>query len=397
MFNKAFKYGLPLALLLVVAITTLAGKSKKQLEIEQKKLQKELLETQKILNNTQKAKKASLGQLRALNHQIRERKKYIRSLQEEVDYYNKQIIQSSDIIRGMENDLTNLKEEYAKMIYQASKKNSSLEKLAFIFSAKSINQLQLRLKYISMYNASRMKQVKIISEVKDMLMGEQAEIVHQKDAKNQLLTNMVDEEIKLETSKIEQSTMVKSLALEEKQLSRKLKEQRKRQKEIDNLIAKIIEENAKGGFGTLPPAELAKLSKDFKNNKGRLPWPTDKGFVSHGFGQQPHPVFGSKSMMDYKGIGVQTNPAQKVKAIFDGQVKMVANIPGHGQLVMIGHGDYISVYNKLKTIYVKKGDIVKASDEIGTVLTTAEGETELDFQLWQGKTPINPQSWLVKK
>lgn len=383
-------------LVVAVCIPSLGKKSKAQLEKEQKKIKKELKEAEKILGSTLKAKKVSLAQLRAINNQIRQRKKYLSSIQEEVDYYNTQIIQSSDIILGMENDLTQLKEDYGQMIYQASKTNTSFEKLAFVFSAKSINQLQLRLKYISMYNASRKKQVKIISEVRDMLMMEQSDLISKKDEKKRLLDELTEEEIKLESAKIEQSRLFKNLASEEKQLRSKIKKYKKQQKEIDDLIAALVRESLTKKDG-LPQVEIDKLNKDFASNKGRLPWPTDRGFVSHGFGRQPHPVFGDKAMMEYKGIGVQTNPKQKVKTIFGGEVRMVASIPGSGKLVMIGHGDYISVYNKLESTYVSKGDFIKAGDEIGVVNTNGDGETELDFQLWKGKTPIDPETWLKKK
>ena len=140
MFQKLQKYSLLSFLIILICLPAFAEKkSMKQLEAEQKKIKSELKEAQKILSSTKKKKKVSLAQLRALNHQIRERKKYIASIQEEVDYYNSQIIESSDVIKGLENDLNDLKDEYGKMIYQASKKNSSFEKLAFIFSAKSIN------------------------------------------------------------------------------------------------------------------------------------------------------------------------------------------------------------------------------------------------------------------
>ena len=200
MLIKILKYCLPFLLIALIWTPSMAGKSKSQLEKERKALLTELKQTDKIFKSTQEARKVSVGQLRAINHQIRKRKKYLSTIQEEVDYYNKQIIQTSDIILGMENDITSLKKEYGEMIYQASKKNTSFEKLAFIFSAKSLNQLKLRFKYISMYNASRKKQVVIISEVKNMLIGEQTEIIEQKDEKKLLLEELIDEEIKLESS-----------------------------------------------------------------------------------------------------------------------------------------------------------------------------------------------------
>lgn len=375
----------------------MAGKSKTQLEKERKTLLKELKQTDKIFKSTQKARKVSVGQLRAINHQIKKRKKYLSTIQEEVDYYNQQIIQTSDIILGMENDINALKKEYGEMVYQASKKNTSFEKLAFLFSAQSLNQLKLRFKYISMYNASRKKQVKIISDVKNMLIGEQEEIILHKEEKKILLEELIDEEIKLESSKIHQAELVKSLKQDEEKLRKKIKKQKKQQKLLDDLIKKIIDDELKSGPGKTPAADLKKLTKNFASNKGRLPWPTDRGFVSHGFGSQPHPVFGTKSQMNYKGIGIQTNPMQKVKSIFNGEVRMVANIPGSGQLIMIAHGDYISVYNKLKSVYVKKGDIVKTADEIATVNTNGENETELDFQLWKVKKPLNPIVWLKRR
>ena len=95
------------------------------------------------------------------------------------------------------------------------------------------------------------------------------------------------------------------------------------------------------------------------------------------------------------GIGLQGSSNASVRAVFSGVVSTVAKIPGMGNVVMIKHGNYYTVYAKLKNIQVKSGQTVQAKQTIGVVDTNSEGIAELEFQIWKGKDKLDPEPWLA--
>lgn len=146
---------------------------------------------------------------------------------------------------------------------------------------------------------------------------------------------------------------------------------------------------------TLTP-ETAELSSSFAENRGRLLWPVARGFVSQRFGRHPHPVL-KHVTVDNRGVDIQTEAGEPVRAIFDGKVLTVANIAGMNNVVMVQHGEYFTVYAKLRTVNVAEGQMVKMRQPIGTVYTNPEGTTELQFQVWRNSTNLNPEQWLGRK
>ncbi|WP_238531562.1 murein hydrolase activator EnvC family protein [Nitritalea halalkaliphila] len=142
--------------------------------------------------------------------------------------------------------------------------------------------------------------------------------------------------------------------------------------------------------------EVAALSASFAGNRGKLPWPVASGFISQKFGSTPHPTLKGYTI-DNDGIDIQTTANADVRAVFDGVVMKVATVPGYGGTVLIKHGEYFTMYSRLKTITVKSGQTVKARDVIGKVATNKDGISEVHFETWKGLTPMNPASWLAGK
>ncbi|OON66736.1 murein hydrolase activator EnvC family protein [Hymenobacter sp. CRA2] len=146
---------------------------------------------------------------------------------------------------------------------------------------------------------------------------------------------------------------------------------------------------------TLTP-ETAELSSSFAENRGRLLWPVGRGFISQRFGRHPHPVL-KHVTVDNRGVDIQTSAGEQARAIFDGKVLTVANIAGMNNVVMVQHGEYFTVYAKLRTVSVSEGQQIKMRQLIGTVYTNPEGTTELQFQVWRNSTNLNPEQWLGRK
>jgi septal ring factor EnvC (AmiA/AmiB activator) len=146
---------------------------------------------------------------------------------------------------------------------------------------------------------------------------------------------------------------------------------------------------------TLTP-ETAELSSSFAENRGKLLWPVARGFISQRFGRHPHPVL-KHVTVDNRGVDIQTGAGEPARAIFDGKVLTVANIAGMNNVVMVQHGEYFTVYAKLRTVSVSEGQQIKMRQPIGTVYTNPEGTTELQFQVWRNSTNLNPEQWLGRK
>ena len=141
--------------------------------------------------------------------------------------------------------------------------------------------------------------------------------------------------------------------------------------------------------------EEVTLASSFKASQARLPWPA-RGFVSDHFGRKEHPVLRGV-IVDNLGIDIQTSANEGVRSVYDGTVLDVTDMPGLNNVVAIQHGDYMTVYAKLKNVTVRTGQKVKARETIGTVATDSEGTSSLQFQVWKNTTRLNPEAWLLRR
>ncbi len=376
-----------LACLLLFASLSIAQKSKSRLEKEKKENLKKIEEAQKILSETASEKKATLGQLKALNRQIQIRTNFIQSLSREISQLDEEISDKSLVVNALQNDLKNLKEEYAEMIYGAYKANRGFNKLTFLFSAETFNQLFLRLKYLEQYAEARKIQVQNIEEVTEALSQEKTSLETKKSEQSELLQSKIDENKSLLSLKKRQNKVFSQLSKREKELKADLARRKEAIYKLDKLIAEIVKKSIK-------PEESA-LSSSFEENKNKLPWPVDNGFVSGKFGKHPHPVLKGITV-ENQGVDIQTEKKANVKAIFDGLVSTVAFVPGMNTVVLVQHGDYFTLYAKLKNINpnIKKGYNIKARETIGEAFTDNNDNTEVHFEVWKNFDKLNPERWL---
>jgi len=365
------------------------------LEAQKNQLKKEMAELDKMIKTAEGNKKGTIVRLKVLREKINKRNRHIAILNKDLTRISRNISDDTDIIIALERDMNLLKEEYAQMIYISSKVNNSFNKLSFIFSSQTFNQLTMRMKYLTMFSRSRRLQVEKIKQLKIHLERQKAALEDKKNSKEELLLSVQREQNKLNLDKKEEEETLKS---ESKQVAKHLEDKRKKEKELlalDKLIIDLInkrkEKNSKSSAEE--KKKFQKLSDDFAANKGRLPSPfSSTCFISKKFGKQPHPVI-KGVYVNNLGIGIQTNKGASVKAVFGGKV-FTGNIPGMGKVVMIEHGGYYTVYANLSNITVKSNDVVNIRDKIGTVLTR-DGETELEFQVWKGNEKQDPEKWLA--
>lgn len=396
--------------LILFSITVIYGQDKKsQLQARKAKIEEDINYTNKLLTETKKSKQATLNQLVLLNKKISHRQELIYAINSEIQQIDSKISQTNDTIAELSDNIKRLKEEYARMIYYAQKNKSSYSRLMFIFSSQSFNQAYQRLKYFQQYSSYRKNQVRVIRETQAMLAEKVALLQSHKKEKVSLKSAEERERQKLSQEKQEQDKTVKNLSQKEKDLLKKLRESekaaKKLQKAIEDLIAEELRkarETAKktgtkptpeNAFG-LTPSEM-KLSNSFAGNKGILPWPTERGVISETFGEHAHPVLkGIKTKNN--GVDISTTQGAIARSVFDGIVTSTMTLPNYNNVVIIRHGEFLTVYSNLKEIYVKKGDKVTTKQKIGVIETDESGKTKLHFELWKGKILQNPGVWIAK-
>jgi len=272
-----------------------------QLEEEKKENLKRIGEAEKILGETEKKKDASIGQLNAISQQIKSRESLIITIRNEVSWYDLKIEEDLRLIEALREDLDNLKKEYAAMVYASYKASQSRDKLTFLFSAASFNQMLLRLQYFEQYQDARRFQAAQILKVEESLQNEVTTYEVARGQKEDLIQDEIDEKNKLSALIAKQQNIVANLKIREGELQLELDNRRKAVAEISNLITRIIAEEAASATAFASTAALAELSTSFEGNKQRLPWPVSRGFISSGFGKQNHPVY-KKVLIDNKGI-----------------------------------------------------------------------------------------------
>jgi len=392
-----------LLLLTIPAFPQKQQKSKSQLQKEKQQNLEKIKETERILTETSARKKNSIGELSALNQRITQQEELIKSITAEIRLLDADIEENQELVSALEKDVENLKSEYAAMIFSAQKAGGRINKLTFLFSASSFDQFIMRLKYMKQYGKARQDQAAAIARFQDLLQSQIRETETIRVAKNQLLGEEIEEDKNLASLKEKQKVLVKSLQKEEKQLKSDLEDTRKAVAQLDAMIEEIVREEiaraereareAKRRANAAKGNESASaLSLSFEENRKKFGWPAS-GFVSQKFGKQPHPAL-KGIVINNNGINIQTKQDEKVKCIFNGEVRKVALIGVLGNSVIINHGDYFSVYAGLKEVFVKRGEQVSTNQEIGQVLVNGEGVSELKFMIYKNNTALDPQQWL---
>jgi septal ring factor EnvC (AmiA/AmiB activator) len=396
------------------AIPVQAQKNKTQLQREKQRNIERIRETEKILGETSEKKKNTLGELTAINQRISQQEVLMLSIKSEIELMDRDLSEDQSIIDALKEDLTNLKEEYARMLYSAQKASGKANKLLLLFSARSFDQMIMRLKYMEQYGKARQSQAEAITRVQEIL-TEQVRMTEAKRKDKQLLLDEEEQENRnLADLKGKQKGIVKSLEKEEKQLKRDLEDTKKAVAQLDKLISDIIKEEiaraereakereaarlrAKNKNITTPvetaPTTTSLASTSFEGNKTQFGWPTT-GFVSQKFGRQKHAIIKGVEIVS-DGIIIQTKRDEKVRAIFEGDVREIAIFgPPLFSTVIIRHGDYFTVYSGLKEITIKKGQKITTNQDIGSIQSNGEGISELRFQIRKGEQALDPQLWL---
>jgi septal ring factor EnvC (AmiA/AmiB activator) len=405
----------------------LHAQDKSELEKERQELQKEIQEMQSLYDRLKGQTKQSVSQLNALNRKIELQKRYINNISKELKNIDDDIYRSNIEIYRLQKQLDTLKAEYARSVIYAYKNRSNYDYLNFIFSAGNFNDALKRIAYLKSYRTYREKQVTTILETGKLIEQRKKQQLVRKDEKNSALTNQSKQMLVLDEQKKEKDAVVYQLKSQEKDVQKQLTAKRKRDNELKNSIAAIINrelakaaEDAKKNAVTNPVvtnptssnptttikttssgsylnlnATDVRLNGQFESNRGRLPWPVDNGYVCIHFGS--YTIEDTKLKGDNPGITICTPQAGiNVKSVFDGEV-VGAFSSGDEMTIIIRHGKYFTTYSNLSSVTVKKGDLVKTGQSLGRLGAADDGAGgRLDFLLNIEKKNVNPELWLTR-
>jgi len=395
--------------LFFIFLFSFSQNKKNKLENDKKKIEDEIIYTNNLIDKTNKNKQISINQLVIINNKIKKREQLISFLKNEISSINNKIDFNNKKIKDLSDELSSLKKEYAKMIYYAFKNKNSYDRMMFVFSSKDFNQAYQRMKYFQQYSSYRKLQASLIKSTQEEINNKTDELKTQKEKKIEIQLQEKKEKNTLFQDKNDQNETLKKLKQKEKKLRKDLRNKQKSanklKKIIENIIAaemkkvaemkKSAEKKTSTKTYTSTPEDI-ELSKTFSSNKGKLPWPTETGIISSTFGEHPHPVL-KRIKTKNNGIDILTNEGEKVRAVFDGVVSSVLSIPNLNTVVIIKHGEYLTVYSNLSKVYVERGDRVKTKQNIGIIYTNkSESKSELNFQIWKGQQLQNPAYWIKK-
>lgn len=389
-------------LLIIISFPSLS-QSREELERQRKQKEQEIILTKKLLQETGEKQKQSVEYLQLLNNQIQTRENVINNMKQEIKYLAEEISDARQVVYSLQKDLNSLKKEYASMVNFAFKTRNSYSKIGFILSAKTFNQSYKRLKLLQHYSEYRKKQMQVIITTEKTVQMKIKDLNLKIAEKNILVEKENIEKQNLEKDWISQQSTLESLKKKESQLKKELAIQEKAKEElnrkIEELIRKNIESSTKKTTGVTKfemTPEAKKLSADFAGNKGKLPWPVEKGVVSEYFGTHEHPVLKGVEIIS-NGIKIMTEKDGKVRAIFNGTVSNLVTIPGSGKSILINHGEFFTVYSNLEEVYVKSGDKVSTKQIIGKIRYDQKtGKTEMELQIWKLTAKQDPLVWLTK-
>ena len=374
----------------------------KQLEAQKISIKKEIQQINNLINDSRKKSKGLADELEDIQLKISVRDRLIRINNSQVNNLNNIISNQNERIADLEVDLKKLKDEYSKIVFSSYKKRSSEMKLMFLFASDNINQAFRRFQYFKQYSKYRKEQANKIVSLQEEISNNIDSLDKRKIEKQNVVKENQSVRQTLNQDRIKQNNLYNNLLKDQKNYAVEIQEKEKQARLIDNEIQKLIRlaiaesnnNNNSSNFALTPEGRL--ISSNFQSNKGRLPWPVREGVITRRFGTQPHPVVRTTTI-NSNGISIATSANSIAYSVFEGEVLSVYGFSGGNPGVLIRHGKYISNYQNLSSIFVKKGDKVMANDEIGIVFTNeSTGKTVLKFNIFNELKPENPTIWLAR-
>ncbi|MDY0097903.1 MAG: peptidoglycan DD-metalloendopeptidase family protein [Bacteroidales bacterium] len=382
----------------ILTVQTFYGQSKNDLEQQRRKALEEIALVDKMLKETAKERKEGLNELKMIGSKLALREKILKGMREEIELLNERIELNNLAIDMMENDLVVLKGDYEKAIVNSYKTSKGNSRIAYVLSARDFNQGYKRLKYLEQITKIRRRETETISEIKVQVELSRRKLEEDLNKISDLQNREEQQKELLRNEQGRQQRIVRNLSSKEKQLQKELEEKKRIARRIETEIARLVEEERKRGATTELTPEQRLISGNFEENKGRLPWPVERGIITSRFGVQNHPVL-KYVTEDNIDIEITSTGNTPVRSVFKGEVARVFAIPGANKAVIIRHGRYLTVYQNLVNVIVKAGDKVDTNQRIGTVFVDKDDGDKaiLKFMVFEEKAKMDPELWISKK
>lgn len=412
-----------LSLIFICATTFVWAQDSQQEKLEQRKaqIQQEIRDNEKMLQSVRKQERSAMNEYLIQANKIKLKEKLINTTAKQERLLSNDMYINQVKVNKLKKELAVLKEDYAKMILKSYKSRSEQSRAMFILSSESFLQAYKRAQYLKQYTNYRKNQGLEIQSKTTQLVDFNAKLDGQRQVKKKIIVENQKEKVSLEAEKKEQQKLVNSIKKDKNKIIADTKNKQAESKRIDRQIDRLIREaiaeanrkaaleRAKENPGSSAPTAPVSSSKialtpegkilaaDFKANRGKLPWPVEKGFISLGYGDQPHPLYPSVTVHN-SGVEITTEQGATARAVFEGEVSSVIVLSPINRAVMIQHGDYFTVYQNLSQVFVSKGDKVNIKQSIGKVRTSGDtGKTVIKFLILQNTSNNNPEGWLQNR
>jgi len=373
------------------------SQTKVELEEKRKATLNEITYVDNMLKSTAKQKEESMNAVKIIGNKLNLRETVIRGMRDEINLLNERIELNTTAINMMESDLVDLKNDYARAVINSYKSQKQNPELVYILSAKDFNQGYKRLKYLQQVTKFRRKESEIIMELRDQIQSTKDRLQSDLSRISDLKSREEQQKSLLQSEQEKKQTMVKSLSRKEKQLQRDLEEKKRIADKIEKEIARMIEEERRKVIKSESTPEQKLIGENFGENKGRLPWPVEKGIITSQFGLQKHPVL-KYVTENNPGIEITSLGKTAVRSVFKGEVARVFSIPGANMTVIIRHGKYLTVYQNIVDLKVKTGEKVETKQELGNVFCETDNGNKaiLKFMIYEEKEKQDPEVWITK-
>jgi septal ring factor EnvC (AmiA/AmiB activator) len=387
-----------LTVIFCMSFPFLESQTRRDLEDQRRKTMEEISYVDNLLKETAKEKNASLNELKIIGKKLNLRESVLKGLQDEILLLNDRIDLNTLAINMMENDLLILKQDYENAVLNSFRSSKGNSEIGYVLSAKDFNQGYKRLKYLQQIAKFRRQESETIQELKSEIEVSKKKMEEDIIRISELKAREEQQKLLLQGEQDKQQKVVKSLSNKERQLERQLEDKKRAAKRIEAEISKLIAEEKRKAATTELSPELKLISDTFFENRGKLPWPVEKGVITSHFGIHNHPVL-KYVQENNSDIEITSSGPTPVRSVFKGTVARVFSIQGLNMSIIIKHGRYFTVYSNLVNVIVKTGDKVETKQVIGSVYNDNEkgNEAVLKFMVTEEKVNLDPELWISKK
>lgn len=403
-FVKQISKGIIILLILVGGTLGAQSNKQKQLETRRQELRREIQKINALRTENKTKEKSQLSLIEDFNYKISVLNNLIKVTNQQANLLTRAINNNQKQISNLRDELKLLKDDYAAMIVKSYKSKNQQSRIMFLLSSNNFKQAYKRLQYMKQYTSHQKEQGETIKAKTAKLQQINKDLLVQKGEKQKLVAENKATQKTLEKERAQHRSIMATIKKDLNTYTAQIKSKQREAAKIDREIARIVraeiaksnkKTNSSGSSSFALTAEEKLLATNFVANKGKLPWPVAKGFVKSRYGKQPSLIDRSLTVQR-NGVLITTEKSAKARVIFNGTVIKVTAIRNSNPMVMIKHGNYITVYKNLSKVYVNEGDTLKTKDVIGEVSTNVEGDTILSFSIFKDAQTQNPASWIYK-